>query len=206
MLRNLHVTFGQRLHFGGHDYFPTPDSFPPSQSVKRQVTYPISNAIAEPCPVLSCSWYFQEEIGPASTPFQAGKWAFLTVTVSGTTATFFHDLTQIGSVTLQKPLSDCLNPSGIQVGGSGMQLGDVRYHRSALILADIEELTSAGGSLADLSTGSEPQEFSTTEIEKLDGSVNSNFNTLASNNRNLNVMNQVSPPALCLLVRMQVLT
>lgn len=100
--------------------------------------------------------------------FAAGQYALLTMSVTPSHVAFFQNLEELGTIPLPRQLTDCYNHGlGIELGASGLELGVVQYHPTALSKAGIEELFFAGDILEHVSTGSQPAVFKVSEIESL---------------------------------------
>ena len=139
---NLHATKGPALHYGAHDFDP------------REGPWTSSSSSQYECRLKD------------DKPFEPGSFTMLTLVVYQTHAVFFKNIEMTGNATLPRAsVTDCFNGGeGTLVGDPGLELGVVRYWPYALSITNIEEIFRQGGTLSDLSTGSEPEYGEDSEI------------------------------------------
>ena len=66
---------------------------------------------------------------------------------------FYQDIELLGIKKMPRPLTDCFNNGeGILVGGTDMEVGQLRFYPRSLSLANIEEIYAFGSTLADIAT------------------------------------------------------
>uniref|UniRef100_A0A7S0VMJ9 Polycystin cation channel PKD1/PKD2 domain-containing protein n=1 Tax=Hemiselmis tepida TaxID=464990 RepID=A0A7S0VMJ9_9CRYP len=136
----------QELHYGCHDYYPTQRS--PRAESGKQERIKVENA--------------------TGTGFPEDEYRLLTMVVKGTNVTFWRNLEKLGTVAMERPVTDCFNNrEGVLVGSSAMTLGQLSFYPKAMAESVIEEIFYGGGTLEDLSTGSSPRKVETTELEDI---------------------------------------
>jgi hypothetical protein len=126
----LDVNAGPQLHYGVHDLFPTDVDNPKKE---RQVEIRLREPRA----------------------FNHSQYVLMTMVISRTEVTFYHNLELLSVEPLPRPMTDCFNNNeGVLVGSVGMTLGSMRFYPRPLSPSDIEEIYTFGSRLSDMATGS----------------------------------------------------
>lgn len=147
---HLHAAYGPSFHYGGHDFFPVGTA----ADDQRQIEIVLSSA---------------EEL-------RKNEYVLHTLVIETTRVTFYQNLKTLGSRPLPRAAVDCFNAgAGTLVGGTALELGDVRFHPRAIHLPVIEELFTAGSKLEDIATGSDPHVDDASELETAERSITSSI-------------------------------
>mmetsp|Transcript_58464 Transcript_58464/g.137275 ORF Transcript_58464/g.137275 Transcript_58464/m.137275 type:complete len:1840 (+) Transcript_58464:176-5695(+) len=74
--------------------------------------------------------------------------------VDGLVAKFYRDGKLLGSRTLPRPLTDCINPDPVELGDVRIALSAVKFYARALSDSEVEEMFQGGAPLVEVATGS----------------------------------------------------
>lgn len=125
-----------RLDFGAHDLV---------SSVRRPIT--------------------QESVKVPNWPWRTG-WHLQTLVVTQDSAAFFQDDMLVTTVTLPRPMTDCVRET-LEMGTDGMEVGDLTFYVGELSAANVQEIFSQGMTLHNIVTGSSFFKASATPVELL---------------------------------------
>lgn len=105
--------------------------------------------------------------------FASNAYTLLTMVVHrGMHVDFYQNLQHLGRRALPRPVTDCFNDGkGLFVGDGNLELGQLRTYVSALSNSSIQEIFELGGTLEDISTGSEPSVVEKSQLDLLQSDV-----------------------------------